>query len=275
MPLLGVNIDHVATIRQARYRVGPGSGAGGAGGWTDAGEPDPVAAAHEAELGGAEILTIHLREDRRHIQDRDVHRLVEAARVRVNLEMGATAEMVELACVLRGRGRGPEMATLVPEGRHEVTTEGGLDVAGDVRRLGDVVARLKGAGAGMTVSAFIDADAKQVEASRAAGFDACEFHTGPLAEAFARAGGDRKLGTLAREIERVAAAGRLAIAAGMRFHAGHALNYANVGLVAAMPGVAELHIGHAIVSRGVFVGFRAAVAEMRRVIEVARATGTS
>lgn len=274
MPLLGVNIDHVATLRQARYRAGAGSGSGpasggggAAGGWHDPGEPDPVAGAHEAELGGAQIITVHLREDRRHIQDRDVARLIEACRLRVNLEMAATAEMVGLAASFRGRGRGPEMATLVPEGRHEVTTEGGLDVAGDCARLTRVVAELHAAGPGMTVSAFIDADPEQVKASRAAGFDACEFHTGPYAEAFARAGGDFRLGTLAPALERLGRAGEAARAAGMRFHAGHALNYANVGPVASLAGVEELHIGHSIVSRAVFVGLRAAVSEMRLCIE--------
>lgn len=252
MPLLGVNIDHVATLRQARYR---GSDA--------LGEPDPLRAAHEAELGGAEIVTVHLREDRRHIHDRDLARLREGVSARLNLEMGATDEMVRIALATR-----PHMCTLVPEGRLEVTTEGGLDVASQVARLRETVARL--AGAGMTVSAFIDADAKQVDAAKAAGFHACEVHTGPYAAAFAAAGGDVALGTLAAELKRLGDAGHRIRAAGMRFHAGHALNYLNVRLVAGpegLPGIAELHIGHAIVSRAVFTGLRDAVAEMKRLMD--------
>lgn len=245
MPLLGVNIDHVATLRQARYR-----------GQAVLGEPDPLRAAHEAELGGADILTIHLREDRRHIHDRDVARLREGSTLRFNLEMGATEEMIAIALQTA-----PHMCTLVPEGRQEVTTEGGLDVAGQAGRLKTMVAKLRHAG--IVVSAFIDADAAQVEASAAAGFQACELHTGPFASAFADAGGDTQSRKLAGELERVRDAGHRARSMGMRFHAGHALNYQNVGLIAGLPGVAELHIGHAIVSRAVFTGLRQAVRDMK------------
>jgi len=245
MPLLGVNIDHVATVRQARYR-----------GQDVLGEPDPLRAAHEAELGGADIITVHLREDRRHIHDRDVARLREGVSLRFNLEMGASDEMVRIAVATR-----PHMCTLVPEGRQEVTTEGGLDVAGQAARIKQIVARLRDAG--IFVSAFIDAQQAQIEACAAAGFQACEFHTGPYAAAFFAAGGDTALGTLAVERDRLRDAGHRTRALGLRFNAGHALNYVNVGPVATMPGVSELHIGHAIVSRAVFVGLRQAVADMK------------
>src|SRR5690349_5635347 len=172
---LGVNIDHVATLRQARYR-GSGEFQGLSGG-----EPDPVAAAFEAELGGADCITVHLREDRRHIVDRDVELIRRTVRVKLNLEMAATDEMVGIAIKSK-----VHMATLVPEGRQEVTTEGGLDVAGQVERMREVVKRLKGAG--IQASAFIDPLAPQIEAARAAGFDFCEVHTGPYARAFAEHG---------------------------------------------------------------------------------------
>lgn len=243
---LGVNIDHVATVRQARRGV----------------EPDPVRAAHEAELGGADGITVHLREDRRHIQDLDVERLRATVNVKLNLEMAATDEMVAIA-----RRIAPQIAMLVPEGRQEVTTEGGLDVAGQHDRMKDVVARLRDGG--LIVSAFIDADERQVEACAAAGFDVCEIHTGPYASAFARAGGDflvQDLGARFGEVER---AGEAVRRAGLRFNAGHALNYHNVQPIAALPGIAELHIGHAIVSRAVFVGLREAVREMKRLMTLA------
>ncbi|MBL8765041.1 MAG: pyridoxine 5'-phosphate synthase [Phycisphaerae bacterium] len=243
MPMLGVNIDHVATVRQARRGD----------------DPDPVRAAHEAELGGAGCITVHLREDRRHIQDHDVERLRGFVRVKLNLEMAATDEMVAIA-----RKRRVSMVTLVPEGRMEVTTEGGLDVAGELERMKRVVGAL--AGDGITVSAFIDARAEQVDAAARAGFHACEIHTGPYAAAFVTAGGDFRHATLAGELEAVASSGNRARAAGMRFNAGHALNYHNVAPVAALTGISELHIGHAIVSRAVWVGLREAVREMRRLI---------
>ncbi|NUQ67910.1 MAG: pyridoxine 5'-phosphate synthase [Phycisphaerales bacterium] len=248
MALLSVNIDHVATLRQARYRKGP-----------DYGEPDICRAAHEAEMGGADGLTMHLREDRRHVIDRDIERVRELARVKFNLEMAATTEMVRIAARVK-----PHTAMLVPEGRDEVTTEGGLDCAGGLRKLKGVVARLKDAGC--VVSAFIDPDSPQIEAAYKAGFDVCEVHTGPYARAFARAGGDMFDRRLTVELERIAIAGGEILARGMRFNAGHALNYINVMPVAAMPGVAELHIGHAIISRAVFGGLRSAVAEMKSLL---------
>lgn len=258
---LGVNIDHVATVRQARYRGADATVAGMNPG--DAGEPDPVRAAHEAELGGADGITVHLREDRRHIVDRDVRLLRRLVKVKLNLEMAATDEMLGIACELR-----PHTAMLVPEGREEVTTEGGLDVAGQLPRMKEVVARLRGAG--LIVSAFIDAEDKQVEACAAAGFDVCEVHTGPWAEVFGACGGDPRRRELVAELRRVERAGEAVRAAGMRFNAGHALNYHNVEPIAAMPGVEELHIGHAIVSRAIYVGLRRAVQEMKALMHKAR-----
>ncbi len=259
---LGVNIDHVATLRQARYR-GTAEYAGLSGG-----EPDPVMAAHEAELGGADCITVHLREDRRHIADRDLELIRKTCRVKLNLEMAATDEMVGIAVAQR-----VHMATLVPEGRMEVTTEGGLDVAGQHARMHEVVKRLKGAG--IMTSAFIDAGLPQIEAARAAGFDACEIHTGPFARAFAATGGNYQQTELATEIGQVAIASGEVRAKGMRFHAGHALNYVNVPRIASMPGVRELHIGHSIVSRAVWVGLRQAVREMKAIMETARADSGS
>lgn len=258
---LGVNIDHVATVRQARRGD----------------EPDPIRAAHEAELGGADIITVHLREDRRHINDRDVELLARLLKVRLNLEMAATDEMVGIARRLKAAGAGPHACALVPEGRMEITTEGGLDVVKNRVRLKDVVAQLHDAG--IFVSAFIDADPAQVEAAAACGFDMCEVHTGPYAAAFARRGGDFLAADLAMELEKVADAGRRIRAArgggpsGMRFNAGHALNYHNVGPIAALPGISELHIGHSIVSRAIFTGLRAAVADMKRLMTEAAAAG--
>ncbi|MFZ4573922.1 MAG: pyridoxine 5'-phosphate synthase [Phycisphaerales bacterium] len=245
MPLLSVNIDHVATVRQARYRQ---SG--------DYGEPDPVRAVHEAELGGADGITVHLREDRRHITDRDVELIRPLVRLKFNLEMAATDEMVAIAARVR-----PHTSMLVPEGRNEVTTEGGLDVKGQLPRLREIVSRLKAAGC--VVSAFIDADPEQVEAAHAAAFDVCEIHTGPYAEAYLATGGDDRHALFVGELRKVRVAGEIVRAAGMRFNAGHALNYANVGAIAQLDGVSELHIGHAIISRAVFTGLRAAVREMK------------
>ena len=236
---LGVNIDHVATIRQARRTF----------------EPDPVWAAVEAHLGGADGITVHLREDRRHIQDEDVRRLRDLVHIKLNLEMAAVAAMVDIACVLK-----PEMAMLVPEGRQEVTTEGGLDVAAQERALGAAVRRLKDAG--IVVSVFIDADPRQVEAAARIGASVCELHTGPYAHAFHRHGRDATSAPVIAELTRLRDAGDAIRAAGMRFNAGHALNYFNVQPVAALPGVRELHIGHAIVARSIFVGLREAVREM-------------
>ncbi len=240
---LGVNIDHVATVRQARRTY----------------EPDPVWAAVEAHLGGADGITVHLREDRRHVQDEDVRRLRELTHIKLNLEMAATDEMVGIACALK-----PEMAMLVPEGRHEITTEGGLDVHGQKRRLREVVARL--AGEGIVVSVFIDAELPQVEAAAGIGAKVCEIHTGPYAHAFFSRGRDAESPPVLAELDRIRLAGDAIRAAGMRFNAGHALNYVNVQPVAALPGVRELHIGHAIVSRAMFVGMREAVREMKRLL---------
>ena len=244
---LGVNIDHVATVREARKTH----------------EPDPVWAAVEAHLGGADGITVHLREDRRHIQDHDVRRLRELTHIKLNLEMAATDEMVGIACALK-----PEMAMLVPEGRHEITTEGGLDVAGQEARLRDVVARLRDAG--IVTSVFIDAELPQVEAAARIGVRVCEIHTGPYAHAFFNQGRDRESPAVVAELNKIRSAGAAIRAAGMRFNAGHALNYFNVQPVAALPGVRELHIGHAIVSRAIFVGMREAVAEMKRLMREAQ-----
>ena len=243
---LGVNIDHVATLRQARRT------------W----EPDPVWAAVEAHLGGADGITVHLREDRRHINDDDVRKLRELTQVKLNLEMAATDEMVGIACRLK-----PEMAMLVPEGRHEVTTEGGLDIVGQEARLKDVIARL--ADAGIVTSVFIDAEIPQIEAAARIGARVCEIHTGPYAHAFHGAGRDAEAPTVLAELAKVKAAGETARGLGMGFNAGHALNYYNVQPIARLPGVRELHIGHAIVSRSVFVGLREAVAEMKRLMREA------
>jgi pyridoxine 5-phosphate synthase len=243
---LGVNIDHVATLRQARRTY----------------EPDPVWAAVEAHLGGADGITVHLREDRRHIQDHDVRRLRELTHIKLNLEMAATAEMVGIACVLR-----PEMAMLVPEGRHEITTEGGLDVVAQENRLKDDVARL--AAAGIMTSVFIDADLGQVEAAARIGARVCEIHTGPYAHAFHERGRDAESPAVQVELEKIRQAGKAIIDLGMRFNAGHALNYFNVQPVAALPNIRELHIGHAIVSRAVFVGMRESVREMKRLMREA------
>jgi pyridoxine 5-phosphate synthase len=243
---LGVNIDHVATVRQARRTY----------------EPDPVWAASEAQLGGADGITMHLREDRRHIQDHDVERVGQMCHIKLNLEMAATDEMVAIATRLK-----PQLAMLVPEGRAEVTTEGGLDVAGQLPRMKDVVARLNEAG--IIASAFIDAVPAQIDAAAAAGFRVCEIHTGPYAAAFhaSRSFEGGLAGPSASdELQKVADAGRRIIAAGMRFNAGHALNYVNVSHIAALPGIGELHIGHAIVSRAIFVGLREAVREMKRLM---------
>ena len=244
---LGVNIDHVATVRQARRTY----------------EPDPVWAAVEAHLGGADGITCHLREDRRHIQDEDVRRLRELTHIRLNLELAATDEMVGIACRIK-----PEMAMLVPEGRAEITTEGGLNIVGQERRLKDVVAKL--AAAGIVVSVFIDADLRQVEAAARIGAAVCEIHTGPYAHAFHSRGRDAESPAVVAELKKIQAAGDAIRGAGMRFNAGHALNYFNVEPVARLPGLRELHIGHAIVSRAVFVGLSTVVREYLETLAAAR-----
>ena len=237
MARLGVNIDHVATLRQAR---------GGR-------EPDPVWAASLAELGGADGITVHVREDRRHIQDRDLRLLRETVQVRLNLEMAVAPEIVELALTTH-----PDQVTLVPERREELTTEGGLDVAGQRDRIGEAVRRLQGAG--IEVSLFIDPDPKQVEATIAMGVAAAELHTGRYADA---PEGPRR----DEQLQALRTAGASLAAAGVRLHAGHGLNYRNVGPVARIDRMDELNIGHSIVSRAVFVGLVVAVREMKDAID--------
>jgi len=233
---LGVNIDHVATVRQARRGR----------------EPDPVWAAVEAQLGGADGITVHLREDRRHIQDRDVRLLREVVAVRLNLEMSLNEEIVRFAWEVR-----PDEATLVPERRQELTTEGGLDVVSHEARVQEVVARLKERG--ILVSLFIEADARQIEVARLVGADAVEFHTGRYANA-----ADSE--SQHQELDALTHAARYAHEAGLRVHMGHGLNYQNVCAIAAIPHVEELNIGHSIVARAMFVGMRQAVREMKEVI---------
>ncbi|MDG2200914.1 MAG: pyridoxine 5'-phosphate synthase [Phycisphaerales bacterium] len=247
MARLCVNIDHVATIREAR-RID---------------EPDPVLAALAAQRGGASGITVHLREDRRHIQDHDLQRLAGVVE-RLNLEMAATEEMLGIALATA-----PQMAMLVPEGRMEVTTEGGLDVAGHLEHLKDLVARLRSGG--VPASAFIDAELHQVAAAAECGFEVCEIHTGPWAHAHADADGRLDDPAVTEALAAVIEAGRAVQAAGMRFNAGHALNYTNVIPIAEIEGLDELHIGHSIVSRSVFTGFEAAVAEMHDLVRTAGA----
>ena len=246
---LGVNIDHVATLRQARGTR----------------YPSPVQAAMMAENAGADSITLHLREDRRHIQDEDVRRLRELTHIKLNLEMAATEEILQVACDIK-----PEMAMLVPEGRHEINTEGGLDVVSQEGKLKNAVKRL--GEAGIIVSVFIDADARQVEAAARIGAAVCEVHTGPYAHAFYSKGRDAESPAVVQELDKLKQVGEKIRGLGMRFNAGHALNYFNVEPVARLEGVRELHIGHAIVSRAVFVGMREAVREMKRlIVEAARA----
>ena len=233
MPRLGVNIDHVATLRQAR------------GGH----EPDPVWAAVLAELGGADGITIHLREDRRHIQDRDLRLLRETVRVRLNLEMAVSPEIVKLAIATK-----PDQVTLVPERRQELTTEGGLDIVAQLDRVCEAVHQCKDAG--IEVSLFIDPSPDQVDASCRAGAEAIELHTGRFADA---PSSEARL----QELEALKKAGEMAISRGLALHAGHGLNYLNVRSVADLTGMRELNIGHAIVSRAVFVGMERAVREMK------------
>ena len=249
---LGVNIDHVATIRQARRTY----------------EPEPAWAAVEAHIGGADGITVHLREDRRHIQDADVEKLRTLTQIKLNLEMAATDEMVEIACRLK-----PEMAMLVPEGRHEVTTEGGLDIVAQESKLKKAIDRL--AQAGIISSVFIDAELAQVEAAARIGARVCEIHTGPYAHAFHNRGRDAESPAVLAELDKISAAGNAIRGLGMRFNAGHALNYFNVQPVARLAGIRELHFGHAIVSRAVFVGLREAVREMKRLMREAAASAAS
>lgn len=236
MPALGVNIDHVATIRQARRTI----------------EPDPVWAAALAELAGADGVTLHLREDRRHIQDRDLRVLKETVQVKLNLEMAAEDAITEIAIDVH-----PDQATLVPEKREEITTEGGLDVIGNMDRVKDCVERLKAAG--IEVSLFIDPDARQIEAAISLEVDAVELHTGRYADATTPAERDA-------EFQALAQAGQVAREQGLLLHMGHGLTYRNVSRIAALPGVSELNIGHSIIARAVLVGFERAVREMKELV---------
>ena len=232
MALLCVNVDHIATIRQARR----------------AQEPDPVQAAMLAELAGASGITCHLREDRRHIQDRDVEVLRRLVKTKLNLEMAVTEEMIRIAIALK-----PDMATLVPERREELTTEGGLDVRGHLDAVTRAVRTLQGEG--IAVSLFIDPDPEQVSDSARAGAELVELHTGMYAEA-----GDRK--ALQNEMARLIKATTQARELGLLVNAGHGLNYRNVGAVAAIPEVEELNIGHSVIARAALVGMERAVREM-------------
>jgi len=238
---LGVNIDHVATLRQARGTR----------------YPDPLQAAIEAEQAGADAVTLHLREDRRHIQERDVELLKGVLQTRMNLEMAVTPEMVEFAVRLR-----PQECCLVPERRAELTTEGGLDVAGHRDRIAKACARL--ADAGVHVSLFIDPEVPQIEAAAAAGAPVIEIHTGHYADALTHRERNDELGRIAIAVDR----GR---ELGLQVNAGHGLNYHNVQPIAAIPEIVELNIGHAIVARALFVGLQDAVREMKRLmLEVRR-----
>jgi pyridoxine 5-phosphate synthase len=236
---LGVNIDHVATVRQARR----------------ASYPDPLFAALLAEQSGADSITLHLREDRRHIQDRDVANMRAALQTRMNLEMAVTEEMIRIA-----QRVAPQDCCLVPESREEITTEGGLDVLGLRARITDACGALRQAG--IRVSLFIDPDAAQVEAAHRAGAPVIELHTGAYADA---AGPSR-----AREFERLRAAARLAASLGLTVNAGHGLNYHNTAPVAAIAEIVELNIGHAIIARAIFDGLARAVRDMKDLMTAAR-----
>lgn len=236
MTTLGVNIDHIATIRQARRGV----------------EPDPVAAAAIAELAGADGITVHLREDRRHIQERDVRILRQTVRTHLNLEMAATPEMVEIALDIK-----PDYVTLVPEKRQEVTTEGGLDAFGMGDRLVAIVQQLQSNG--IPVSLFVDPDANQLKASAQTGAKFVELHTGTYANATNEA-------EQQRELEILTKGGEVAIALGLRLNAGHGLTYWNTSAIAQIPGMEELNIGHSIISRAVLVGLERAVQDMKALL---------
>jgi len=237
MPELGVNIDHVATVRQARQTN----------------EPDPVWAAALAEMGGADGITLHLREDRRHILDRDLDVLRQTVTAKLNLEMACEQEVVEIACRIM-----PDQATLVPERREEITTEGGLDVCTGRERVEQVVSQLKEAG--IPVSLFLDPDPRQIEAAAAMGADAVELHTGQYA--LAKPGPAQQ-----RELKTLEVAGAQICRLGMTLHAGHGLTYRNVRPVAAIDRMHELNIGHSIIARAIMVGMQEAVREMKRLVE--------
>ncbi len=236
---LGVNIDHVATVRQARLGI----------------EPDPVWAAIQAELGGADGITFHIREDRRHMQTHDVHRLKSTIQTQMNFELAVADEVVALALEIK-----PQMAMLVPENRQEVTTEGGLDVIAQIDRLRNIIAQFKAHN--IRTSAFIDADSDQINAAADIGFEVCEIHTGPYAQLTEKYR-DLAHSEIRAEIDKIQNAGRQIITHGMQFNAGHGLNYRNVQPIAALPDVAELHIGHSIISRSIFTGIHTAVSEMK------------
>lgn len=236
MPLLGVNIDHVATVRQARLTN----------------EPDPVHAAVLAEMGGADGITVHLREDRRHIQDRDVRLLRETIRIKLNLEMAVEQDIVDFALKVL-----PDQATLVPEKREELTTEGGLDVVGQRDRVRDCVAQLQGKG--IEVSLFIDPEPAQLEAAAELGVESVELHTGAYADAVTKSDSDA-------EYQRIVAAGQLAVDHGLTLNMGHGLTYRNVRPIARIVGVHELNIGHSIISHAVMVGLERAVREMKALL---------
>jgi pyridoxine 5-phosphate synthase len=240
MIALGVNIDHVATLRQARGTL----------------YPDPLEAAFVAERAGADAITAHLREDRRHIQERDVTLLRQVLRTRLNLEMAVNEDVLTIAERLQ-----PSDCCLVPERRAELTTEGGLDVLGQQQRIGDATERLRAAG--VRVSLFIDPDPKQIEAAHAVGAPAIELHTGSYANATNRE-------EAARQLQLLREAAQQAHGLGLQVNAGHGLDYTNVAAVAAIPEIAELNIGHAIIAHAVFVGLENAVREMKRIMEQAR-----
>jgi len=239
MAKLGLNVDHIATVRQARGGV----------------EPDPVTAAALGELAGAEGITIHLREDRRHIQDRDLEILRRTVKTKLNLEMAATQEMVRIALRVK-----PEQVTLVPEKRQELTTEGGLDVIINAKQISDTVKRLKDGG--IVVSLFVDPNQEQVKAANKSGTDYIEIHTGAYAEAPTWA--DQK-----RELDTIDAAIKLARKVGMGVNAGHGLNYANIKALAALGGIEEYNIGHSIIARSMLVGLDRAVRDMVNLIKYA------
>lgn len=236
MPSLGVNIDHVATVRQARRTI----------------EPDPVWAAVLAELGGADGITLHLREDRRHIQDRDVRVMKETVQVKINLEMAATDEMTNIALEVQ-----PGQVSLVPEKREEVTTEGGLDVIGNRDRVKACADRLTAGG--VEVSLFIDPDERQIDAAKDLGVSAVELHTGRYADAEDERSQEREFLTLVK-------AGEHAVREGLVLHMGHGLTYRNVRRIADIPDLCELNIGHSIVARALMVGFTEAVREMKALV---------
>lgn len=243
MIALHINIDHVATLRQARRGV----------------EPEPVIAAGIAEMSGADGITIHLREDRRHIQDRDVKLINEVVQTRLNLEMAATDEMFGIALEIK-----PDIVTLVPEKREEITTEGGLDV---ISNRASLLSAEKLKAAGIRVSLFIDPDPKQIEASADCGADDIELHTGSYANAFNRHSHDPDSLDVDSEYERLHQGAELAYHCGLNVNAGHGLNYHNTRRICHLPHLRELNIGHSIISRGVFSGLQNAVREMRELID--------